>query len=118
MTTTFATLDVSAAFFEEVQAKLEKANYQHTFIRWKNGDVFQIVMDGIALEKAAPVRPTKPVTQAILPDLDPGGVKALAYLNELYAEEYQSWDELDRDMLAHWLRQVLLELRLEARSSE
>lgn len=50
-THTFATLEVSAAVFDEVMEKLQAAGYDHAFI--DQGDGLLIDMNGIALKKGS-----------------------------------------------------------------
>ena len=60
-------------------------------------------------------KPSRVFTNAAeepLLDLDPHGRTALAYLNDRWAEKYESWDSMDRPTLLYWLRQALLELEL------
>lgn len=56
-TYTVVELEVSAAAYEEIAAKLRAAQYHHVFGR--NG---QIDMSGIALTRLAPLPNAKPVT--------------------------------------------------------
>jgi hypothetical protein len=48
-THTVAELEVSKAVFDEIQAKLEEAGYQHTFSYSEEGGVEMIDMTGIGL---------------------------------------------------------------------
>lgn len=49
-THTFVELEVSAAVYDEIAAKLREADYDHAFIQERDGSVV-IDMHGIALKK-------------------------------------------------------------------
>jgi hypothetical protein len=49
VTHTFATLDISAAAYEEITQRLEAVNYQHCFTSVDGAEV--IDMNGIALKR-------------------------------------------------------------------
>lgn len=42
----------------------------------------------------------------MLPDLDPEGTNAIEFINRMFSEKYESFNQMDREMLIYWIRQL------------
>lgn len=77
MTHTFATLEVSAAAYDEIMLKLRDAGYEHAILSWAadHGRKDVIDMHGIGLVRADPLESIKKLACAGEPLIDINAVR-------------------------------------------